>query len=230
MRGNKVIVQSGEVTVLDWNAEAEEPDRSAWRSSLTSILMSYRIVDPNGRPVPDNDILNADLRGVFGRATWRSDPQCGDLQTVDFDILSGESLSLPAQQINVTFVYPNGNPDYAPLPPPVTFPPLEVNANLGRGTIRNAFVARRTLPAAIVGAQSRLVRVPNFASAAILVNATGVATATLNYYSAINGGVVSSSVLGKGLQNAVPVPQGGLFACLVGAADPTSMIMFTLQI
>jgi hypothetical protein len=64
----------------------------------------------------------------------------------------------------------------------------------------------------------------------VLVNATAVPTATIDYLTAANGGIVASAVIGKGLQNAVPVPQGALYARLAGALDPTAQIMFTLQI
>ncbi len=230
-RGNKIQITSGEATVLTWNAADEETDTTAWRSALLSIFMGYRIIDPVTNNPAVEPVLNADLRGVFGRAVWQVEPKCGDLQTVDFDILQGESITLPAQVLTLSIVYPNSN-QLPALPPPITRYPLEVSAGLGRGTARNSFVARRTVESPIVGAGLSVpARIPNYASGAILVNGNVAApTVQIDFLTSFNGGIISSITLGKGFQNAAPVPQGALYYQVAGALDATTRVMFTLQV
>jgi len=216
------------------------PAANAWSSSLVSVTLSYQFMKPDpaqpGTLVPANEpVMNADIRNVSVQVEFRSDLTCGASQTVECDLLQGATICVEAQRIIARVKYPTIQA--TPIPPiagsdPV-FPTLQVTAQLGRGTLRNTFVPRRTLAAPIVGGGLSIPqRVPPWASAVLLENAlVGTPTAQIDFLTAFNGIIVQSALVGKNVPGgAVAVPNGAPYFRLVGALDGTARAVFLLQL
>jgi len=245
-RGNVAYAgPGGETTILPtWNAFLEKPaDPSrlgdagdSWTSSMISISVSYTILAANnqGSDVPATEpISKADLRDVYLRATFQSTIECGDLQTVEYDLVRGSTLCLNAAIVSLVLVYPSTQAaDMAGF----FRPGLRVFTSVGRGTMRNALMPRRTLAAPVPNAGggvgvSTPQKVPQWATTAFLENADpGIPQAQIQFRAGANGPIISSATIGKTPVSATDVPNGALYFELSGVESATNRVVFPLQL
>ena len=163
---------------------------------------------------------------------FQEDCNCGDLHRVSMDFVRGTPMSFPCRQYSLYVHYPR-NPAVAIE----TQPPIKAFASVGRGTMREHLLPRKTLRFGNVnaGAVATPQRIPTLASYVYFQNPTlTILDAPVVFRGGSNGLDIHASPVGKRLEGATLIPNGAQYVAIDNTASavaiPDARLVFIIAL
>lgn len=211
--GSYVDIQAGSrATMQCYNAAADEccnkcgADCTIGLTGVTTFMFGFTVLEPGFDPL--EGFATDSTVGIYIRATIMTGQT--DKQEIEFDLMNGTALTVPACVFTPTIIYPE-----VPLLPGGRAPRFRVHMSVGKGygMRGRASHARRTFAITLAaGATSEPIVIPNFADAVSFNSDQDDVTNVriLQYANSLGGGgaTLDSSVMGKNEDESVPYAPG----------------------